>query len=106
MIWNVGCYKAFDWNFNFLSCVVAQLVDWLPLVAMGLSVFRDEAPIRRETPSPDANQSGDFIRVENQTDRFRRTPGPPWRNNNKLFDNLSTCRQLLISAPHSPKSLS
>ena len=48
MIWNVGCYKALAWDFNFLSCVVAQLVDWLPLVAMGLSVFRGEAPILLE----------------------------------------------------------
>lgn len=42
---DVGCYKALDRNFNFLFCVVAQLVDWLPLMAMGLSVFRGEAPI-------------------------------------------------------------
>ena len=42
---DAGCYEALDWNFNFLSCVVAQPVDWLPLAAMGLSVFRGEAPI-------------------------------------------------------------
>ena len=43
---DAGCYRALDWNFNFLSCVVAQPVDWLPLAAMGLSVFRGEAPIQ------------------------------------------------------------
>jgi hypothetical protein len=43
MTWMQHVIGRFDWNFLF--CVIAQLVDWLPLAAMGQSVF---APIHND----------------------------------------------------------